>query len=277
MNRIDLLKYPQFPMSSETLAFLQDMVTLTAKLSSIGGNTYILEGCELLSGNRVSPGTLVINGEVLPFTGGLTTSNVSIQESKDSVQVYDETYADLYMNRTAVASTGSGSIPWSSFQRLPSLASMAQSLASLDTALTGHITDHTVAWDKVSGKPATFSPAAHNHAWSAISEKPTTFPPSAHSHAAGPVFIGWTNWQGGPANPQGDGMIQVVVTKIQEGCYKITHNLGHVRYIVLGGSGVNSKVSIRSMYDINANDCMIVCSDDGSANDCNLYFTIITM
>jgi hypothetical protein len=42
----------------------------------------------------------------------------------------------------------------------------------------------SVAWSDVSGKPAGFTPAAHQHDWTAdITGKPSTFPPAVHSHA----------------------------------------------------------------------------------------------
>jgi len=39
----------------------------------------------------------------------------------------------------------------------------------------------------VTGKPATFPPAAHSHAWDEVTSKPTTFPPTAHTHPVSDV------------------------------------------------------------------------------------------
>lgn len=44
-----------------------------------------------------------------------------------------------------------------------------------------------IAWDDVTEKPATFSPATHTHpvGWTGVTDKPTEFPPSAHTHPMG--------------------------------------------------------------------------------------------
>lgn len=37
-------------------------------------------------------------------------------------------------------------------------------------------------WSNITGKPSTFTPAAHNQDWSTITGKPSTFAPSSHTH-----------------------------------------------------------------------------------------------
>ena len=39
-----------------------------------------------------------------------------------------------------------------------------------------------VAWGSVTGKPSTFTPAAHTHAWADVTGKPATFAPATHTH-----------------------------------------------------------------------------------------------
>jgi len=41
---------------------------------------------------------------------------------------------------------------------------------------------HTHAWADITGKPVAFAPSAHTHLWADITDKPSTFPPSAHTH-----------------------------------------------------------------------------------------------
>jgi len=275
MNRIDLLKYQQFPMSSETLAFMQDMVTLTAKLASIGGNSYILEGCEEV-GDYISSGTVIINGEILPFVSGQKIAEVVIQEEKEGVQVYDDTYTNLYIKRKVIF--GSGGTPqllWSSFQRLPSLLTMAQTITNLDTALTSHITNHTVAWDRVTGKPNAFTPVTHSHPWSAISEKPSAYPPESHIHTGMAVYLGEFDAAGTTVDKVAGSLPAVYVARVQEGIYKLTHNIGHTNYIVVGvGAGV-TQCSVRAMFDVLARECKVTVADDGTRNDMRIRFSII--
>jgi hypothetical protein len=42
---------------------------------------------------------------------------------------------------------------------------------------------HTHDWSQITGEPATFPPSTHSHTWSSVTSKPTTFPPSSHSHS----------------------------------------------------------------------------------------------
>jgi hypothetical protein len=47
--------------------------------------------------------------------------------------------------------------------------------------------EDTATWAGVTGKPATFPPAAHSHAWDEVTSKPTTFTPTAHTHPVSDV------------------------------------------------------------------------------------------
>lgn len=40
----------------------------------------------------------------------------------------------------------------------------------------------SLAWGKLTGVPATFTPSAHTHLWADLTDKPSTFAPSAHVH-----------------------------------------------------------------------------------------------
>ena len=182
MNKIDFTKYQEFPVSAETYGFMQNMMQLVAKLASLGGTNYILDGC-VTSGGNVSAGTVVINGELLPFAGGIINSHVVIAELKTGVQVYDVNYADLYYDRKVIFGGGSNQIEWNSFQRVTDLLTLA---------------NKAVTWSNVSGKPSAFPPLNHSHLWSELSDKPTSYPPSAHTHpfpilTTGSFYLGDTN------------------------------------------------------------------------------------
>jgi hypothetical protein len=59
---------------------------------------------------------------------------------------------------------------------------------NLNAANVGARPDSYVpGWSEVTGKPATFPPAAHSHAWDEVTSKPTTFPPTAHTHPVSDV------------------------------------------------------------------------------------------
>lgn len=262
MNQIDFLKYSQFPTSSETFQFMQSMLALVAKIASLGGNNYILEGCTE-SGNNVSAGVVVVNGEILPFTGGSKSTYVVISETRDSVQVYDTAYTDLYINRRVIFGTGSGQLAWSGFKRFTDLLAIATSLSALNNSFATHINNHSVAWASVTGKPSTYPPAAHEHAWSVITSKPITNFYLGEFDANGTVVTKLS------------GDLTVSVSKGGTGRYILSHYIGHTRYIVLGvGLGDNTR-SLRSMDQIQNNSCQVVVSDDTGMDDNAVRFAIL--
>lgn len=46
---------------------------------------------------------------------------------------------------------------------------------------------HAHTYESITGKPSSFPPSAHTHAWSAITGRPSTFAPSAHTHASSDI------------------------------------------------------------------------------------------
>ena len=73
-----------------------------------------------------------------------------------------------------------------------------QSIRELIASLPAPVTN----WSGITGKPSTFTPAAHTHTvsqitdmpatptWGTLGGKPTTFPPSAHQHTASDITSG---------------------------------------------------------------------------------------
>ena len=73
-----------------------------------------------------------------------------------------------------------------------------QTIRELIASLPAPVTN----WSGITGKPTTFTPAAHTHTvsqitdmpatptWGTLGGKPTTFPPSAHQHAASDITSG---------------------------------------------------------------------------------------
>jgi hypothetical protein len=155
MNNIDLFKYPRFPLSSETIDFMQSMSVLIAKLAGLGGSNYILSGC-VETGNNVSSGVVVIAGEILPFASGTKTTYVVIEETKRSVTAESQVYADIYISRVCRFGTGVGQIEWATIRRVPDILSISDGLTELADAFTTHVENHRVAWDHVDDKPTTF-------------------------------------------------------------------------------------------------------------------------
>ena len=120
-------------------------------------------------------------------------------------QVYNNGYPASYGNVISVMGSGAGQIlaawsgtsgaverlyyrnkrdtsdaNWSAWKTLAFTDDKPATAGTADTA-------KAVAWDNVTGKPSTFTPATHSHAWGDITGKPSTFAPGSHTHAWGDI------------------------------------------------------------------------------------------
>lgn len=110
-----------YPISTETLAFIQNQILLAAQSAQIAGGNYIISGC-VHNGNNVSEGVVVIAGEVLPFVGGIAQTNIRIVEEKQSITAGGTTYVDARTIRRVQFGSNLNSIDtylWADFERLP--------------------------------------------------------------------------------------------------------------------------------------------------------------
>ena len=113
MDRINIAGQRDFALSSSSLAFLQDAWTALQAIAGLGGNqNYILSGCEPNGATSVTPGVVVINGEVLPFVGGGVGDNVIVVETPQTVTVGSGTYNKV--ERHVEFGTRADQIPWAS-------------------------------------------------------------------------------------------------------------------------------------------------------------------
>src|ERR1035437_4342982 len=114
MNTINLFNSKkQFPLSTQAIDFMQDMIKKAYQLARIGGSdNYILTGCENTTGNAWASGYVVINGELLPFMGGTGTgaSTVRIKETKSDVVAGYDTYSEVYTTRVVEFGSNVGGV-----------------------------------------------------------------------------------------------------------------------------------------------------------------------
>jgi microcystin-dependent protein len=129
MNKIDLFKYPRFPLSAETLDFLQQLAVMMSKAAGIGGDNFILSGC-IETGSNVSAGVINIAGEVMPFIGGTKETYIVIEETKRSVTAEGQVFQDIYITRQARFGTGPGQADWSLFKAI-SISDLEQKIATI--------------------------------------------------------------------------------------------------------------------------------------------------
>jgi microcystin-dependent protein len=119
MNRANFTSKSTFPVSTYTYEFLQEMIQQVAQLARIGGDNYILSGCEVVSepDDGYTPGLMVINGEMMPFSGGQFWPEIEIVEVSTDDHFAGEDYPEAYVERYA-RPTASGNILFSSLKRL---------------------------------------------------------------------------------------------------------------------------------------------------------------
>lgn len=123
----------RFPLSTQSLAFMQDMILASAKLALIGGKNYILSGCER-TGNTVAPGVIVINGEVMPFEGGAAVSTITIVETSSNISADAMSFTNARVVRKAKFASGTGAnyYPWAIFKPLPTNVQLEQAKATVE-------------------------------------------------------------------------------------------------------------------------------------------------
>lgn len=281
MNKINFNQTGGFPLETNTLQFLQNAYSLFNAFSVLAGDLTILQGCTV-TGSSVSDGVVIINGEVLPFVGGVVASTVVIVETTESKTFEDGSSKAVYHTRVARFGRGTATYLWSDFQRVDNLQEVMDKLKT-----------HTHKWSEITNKPTTFPASEHTHTWAKITEKPTTFPPATHTHSYNDLTDKPTI---------GKGQIVVAgkvrcyprqVIKTMAGAFyvsadprhsdwfhhhKITHNLGHTDYVVTGniiGKIADTGSTIKlTCYHIGNNYCYVSTSDDDSANDADFHFMI---
>jgi microcystin-dependent protein len=113
MNKINFTAKDNFPLSSDTMEMMQQMIGLSTNAALLGGTNYILSGC-VDDGTTVGNGVVVINGELLPFEGGTKKTKITIQQTSKTLTAFGVNYPEAYIYRTAKFSD-TGEYNWSDF------------------------------------------------------------------------------------------------------------------------------------------------------------------
>lgn len=113
MNKINFTAKDNFPLSSDTMDMMQQMIGSSASMALLGGSNYILSGC-VDNGTNVSNGIIVIDGEILPFEGGAKKTKFTIQQTTKTLTAFGVDYPEAYIYRSAKFSD-TGEYTWSDF------------------------------------------------------------------------------------------------------------------------------------------------------------------
>ncbi len=100
MNRYDFTQPGGFPFDQGVMEFIQDCINTAASTATLAGSLAILSGCTV-AGGSVSNGVVVINGEILPFVGGVISAKVIVQETATAIAYQDGTPRTVKYQRSA--------------------------------------------------------------------------------------------------------------------------------------------------------------------------------
>ena len=124
MNRIDLTQQGGFPLTQDTLDFMQAAYGESLKaLTMLLGDKVVITGCEVNNG-VVSPGLVAVGGEILPTAGGAADA-VFVSESEQSAYFEDGMHRAVYFRRTLVFGVGDPQYSWGTFRRLSKIVDIA--------------------------------------------------------------------------------------------------------------------------------------------------------
>lgn len=127
MNTINTEHNAGYPFDVAFLAFMQNSYRLFNSLGSMAGNKAIISGCEQV-GNTISAGTVYINGELYPFTGGTKNDTIFIKEVTNEVAFEDGLLRPLETIRTVAfgRSTPEKTFNWADFKRITNLQELGE-------------------------------------------------------------------------------------------------------------------------------------------------------
>ena len=112
MDRVEFIQTGGFPWDVNILDFAQKAAQISQQLGAIIAPLAIVNGC-VENGNNVSDGLVYINGELLPFKGGLKQNNIRVVEKAEQRELESEGLSagilfDCLITRYATFGAGAG-------------------------------------------------------------------------------------------------------------------------------------------------------------------------
>lgn len=151
-----------FPATNLTWRFLRDMINQVHNLAALGGDNYILSGCVDDGAGNISDGWIVYNGELLPFTGGVLGTEVTIIENVEQTTYLEDLNndgqgdsKDTYFTRTAqFGNTGLVTFNWSDLKSITSLKQQSTPVGGI-IMWSGAINEIPEGWKLCDGSNST--------------------------------------------------------------------------------------------------------------------------
>ena len=134
MNIIHCNQAGGFPLTTETLNFLQNTYKIYNAISGLTGDLAIVSGCQQV-GNTISDGVVVIEGELYPFEGTTIGATVFIKETQIAQTFEDGSSKNVYIQKVATFGNSTRTYPWSSFKRILNNQQIEQQTLSDDNSV----------------------------------------------------------------------------------------------------------------------------------------------
>lgn len=142
MNKANFQQAGGFRLEVDTLTFMQNAYTQLSKFSGLGGQTYILDGC-VVDGGNVSNGTVVIDGEILPFVGGAKLARIIIEEIVSERPFENGGSKEVYYTRSVKMVAAGGIMDFDSLKRVSNLLALADRIKDQEVIKWTPVSDNT--------------------------------------------------------------------------------------------------------------------------------------
>ena len=134
MNIIHCNQAGGFPLTTETLNFLQNTYKIFNAISGLTGDLAIVSGCQQV-GNIISDGVVCIEGELYPFEGNTIGTTVFIKETPTPQTFEDGSSKNVYIQKVATFGNSTRTYPWASFKRIMTNQQIEQQTLSDDNSV----------------------------------------------------------------------------------------------------------------------------------------------
>ena len=134
MNIIHCNQAGGFPLTTETLNFIQNTYKIFNAISGLTGDLAIVSGCQQV-GNTISDGVVAIEGELYPFEGTTIGATVFIKETQIPQTFEDGSSKNVYIQKVATFGNSTRTYPWASFKRIMNNQEIESKTLSADNSI----------------------------------------------------------------------------------------------------------------------------------------------
>lgn len=271
MDILSLEGKRDFPLTTNSLAFMQAAYVAMEKMGYIGGDNYIVSGCTV-TGSSVSDGYVFLKGILMPFKGGTVPTHgfVKIVKVISTVNVDAGVREQIsYRAEFGQSLDSSENVAWSDITRIDNIIGIMGQVADLNNRLTDAEDDIIANAKDTQGNADDIQDLQGSKL--------------DKSEACGMKLILRATVTDEGFVTKLYGGLEVQGQRLSAGRYRITHSLGSTGYIIiantisnnpLSSDGLGNTQKIAEIYY--AKDYFEVVTADDNERDSN-YFEFVLM